>query len=158
MNPAAFRALIEATDDSGQLQLADALGYAGESFAGVHRVQPFGFHSNPPAGAHAVGVPLRGLRGLLALLGGEVPQFRPTGRAVGTTALYDAYGSLVSLVESECRVVHATAIHLVAPTIILEGDVKLGGPDAAKPIGLQGSLDSAGDTLTGALATKVFAE
>lgn len=158
MNPSGFRAILQAIDDSGELQLAEALGYAGESFTEVHRVQPFGFHSNPPPGAHAIGVPLRGLRGLVAALGGEVPGFRPTGRPSGTTALYDAYGSLISLIETECRIVHATAIHLVAPTIILEGNVKLGGPDAAKAIGLQGSLDSAGDTLTANLATKVFAE
>jgi phage gp45-like len=158
MNPAAFRAQISGTDDSGELQLADFAGYAGEQLAGVHRMQAFGFHSNPPAQSHGIALPLRGQRGLAVLLGGEYQPARPTNRPVGSSCLYDQWGNVVSMIQTECRIVHATVIHLVAPTIILEGDVKLGGPSAATPAAMQGSIDSDGDAITGNVATKVFVE
>jgi hypothetical protein len=46
-------------------------------------------------------------------------------------------------------------IVLSAPTIILSGMVKLGGSDAATPAAMEGTKDSAGDTLVSNFATKV---
>lgn len=152
-----FRAELGDTDDAGDLQLAKTLlGYAGEEFTRVHRVQPFGFHGHAPRGSHGVGLALRGMRDLVVALGCEHPQHRPKNRAVGTTAIYDMWGNIVSLVEAEIRVVHATKIHLVAPEIVLEGTVKLGGADAATPASMQGTVDSAGDTDASGFATKVL--
>jgi phage gp45-like len=153
-----FRTLLQSIDDSGAMQLATMTGYAGEQLSQVQRVQPFGFHSNPPVGSHGIGLALRSQRRLAVLLGSEAPQYRPTGRPTGTTALYDAYGSLISLIETECRIVHAQTFHVVAPTIILEGNVLLGGPTANKPAAMQGTIDTGGNADVSGLATKVLME
>lgn len=57
---------------------------------------------------------------------------------------------------SEMRFVHVSTIHLIAPNIILEGMVKLGGPGANRPASAEGTVDSAGHTETSNLATKVL--
>jgi len=152
-----FRAELGDTDDAGELQLAKTLlGYAGEEFTRVHRVSPFGFTSHAPAGSHGIGLALRGMRDLVVALGLEHPQYRPRNRAVGTTAIYDQWGNIVSLVEAEIRIVHTAKIHLKAPEIVLEGTVKLGGDDAAKPASMQGTVDSAGHSDVSGFATKVL--
>lgn len=152
-----FRAELGDTDDSGDLQLAKRLlGYANEEFSGVHRIQPFGFHSHAPKGSHGIGLALRGMRDLVVGLGFEHPQYRPKNRDLGSAAIYDMHGNIVSLVEMECRIVHATKIHLVAPEIVLEGTVKLGGPDANKPAAMQGTVDTGGYSDVSGLATKVL--
>lgn len=47
---------------------------------------------------------------------------------------------------------------LKSPQIVLEcGDIRLGGAGAGRPLALQGSIDSAGDTETGNLSTAVKA-
>lgn len=125
-----FRAeLSDQIDDSGQLQLLKKmLGYAGEEFTQVHRVQPFGFHSMPPVGSHGIGLALRGgMRDLAVMLGCEHPDKRPKNRDPGSTAIYDAHGNIVSLVEHEIRIVHSEKIHLVVPQLFLEGDLKVTG-------------------------------
>jgi phage gp45-like len=157
MTLALFRAKVGEIDDSGDLQIGKTMqGYAGEEFTRVHLVRQYGFHSVVPPRSHGIGLALRGMRDLAVMLGGEYPDYRPKNRDVGSTALYDMHGNIVSLVESEIRIVHATKIHLVAPSIVLEGTVKLGGDDADKPAAMQGSIDSHGDSEVSGLATKVL--
>jgi phage gp45-like len=153
-----FRAeLSDAIDDSGDLQLLKKmLGYDGEELTQVHRVQTFGFHSMPPVGSHGIGLALRGMRDLVVALGMEHPEKRPKNRDPGSTAIYDQWGNIVSLVEKEIRIVNATKITLKAPSIVLEGTVKLGGDDAGTPASMKGTVDSHGDTDVGNFATKVL--
>ena len=155
-----FRVEHVDADDTGDLQTTTLLGPMGETLKKVHRVQPFGFHSNVPKGAHGMALQFGGGpdggRLLNAVLGLEHQDYRPRKREVGSTALYDQNGSLVSLVMKEVRIVHAKSITLVAPEIVLEGTVKLGGADADKPASMKGSLDTKGDVQTGNLATKVL--
>jgi phage gp45-like len=157
MSLALFRGQVGDIDDSGELQLGKTMqGYAGEEFTGVHLVRQFGFHSVAPSGAHGIGLALRGMRDLAVMLGGEHPQYRPRNEEVGSAKLYDMHGNLVSIVQQNIRIVHATKIHLVAPSIVLEGTVKLGGDDAGTPASMQGTVDSRGDTDTSGFATKVL--
>lgn len=143
-----FRAeLSDAIDDTGELQLLKKLqGYAGEEFTGVHRVQPFGFHSMPPVGSHGIGLALRGMRDLVVALGLEHPEKRPKNRDSGSTAIYDQWGNIVSLVEKEIRVVHTKKLHVVAPEILFEGDLKVTGKmEAGKWQHTHGGVMKGGD-------------
>lgn len=151
-----FRLEGEETDDSGDLQTLKALGYAGEELTGVHRVMPFGLHSHAPKGSHSLAIAARGQRTLVAALGLEDPQHRPKNRELGSTAIYDANGSIVSLVQANIRIVHAKEIHLVAPKIYLEGTCYLGGSDASTPASMQGTVDTGGNSDVSNLATKVL--
>jgi phage gp45-like len=112
-----FRAEHLEADDTGDLQTITLRGLPRELIEQVHRVQPFGFHSNIPAGSHGFGLQFgdgQGGRLLNAFLGGEHPQYRPRKRDVGTTAIYDQFGSIVSLVQKEVRIVHASQVVLSA--------------------------------------------
>lgn len=135
-------------------QFVEGTGLAGDAFTRVHRIEPHGFASHPVKGGIALGVS-RGRRDTTYAIGGENPALRP-GLPQGGTAIYDHNGNIVSIVTSELRIVHAGKIHLVAPEIILEGAVKLGGPDAARPISAQGTLDTGGNADTGNFASNVF--
>lgn len=144
-----FRARHVATDDAGDLQTVSLRGLPGEFLEDVHRVQPFGLHSSIPKGSHGFGLQFGGADGsrlLNAFLGGEHPDFRPRKRDVGSTALYDANGNLISLVQKELRVTGKTAtvvegkdhttVRLTDGTevILKDGKVYLGGQQGASPV------------------------
>lgn len=124
-------------------QFLSGKGLAGERFPRVHRVEPHGFTSHPVAGGIATLAQARGNRDSVYAMGGANPALIPA-LAQGGTAIYDHLGNIVSLVMSELRIVHASKIHLVAPEIILEGLVRLGGPDAGRPASAQGTVDTGG--------------
>jgi len=108
-----FRTELRETQDDGDLQTVTLYGVGGEELTRVHRVQPFGLSSHPPAGAHGIGAALHGRRDLAVVLGLEHAQFRPRATQIGGTVLYDMYGSAVSLVEQNLRIVHAQKIEHV---------------------------------------------
>lgn len=135
-------------------QFVDGKGFAGDAFERVHRVEPHGFASWPIKGGIATLLSSRGNRDSAYAFGGENPALRPALKQ-GGTAIYDHLGNIVSIVEDEMRIVHAKRIHLVAPEIVLEGNVKLGGPDADRPASAQGTVDTAGGIDNANFATMV---
>lgn len=155
MSARLFRTELVETDDTGDLQTTKLLGLSGEELSGVHRVSHFGVHSVAPPGSHGVGLALHGERSLVAALGLEHPQYRPRSREVGSTAIYDMHGNIISLVQGNLRIVHGTEVRIVAPKIVLEGEVHLGG-DGGELVHRKGDVDSDGDTAVGS-AAKVYA-
>lgn len=139
-------------------QFVNGKGFAGDVFERVHRIEPHGFASHPVKGGLATILSTRGNRDSAYAFGGENPSLRPSGDLLteGGTAIYDHNGNIVSVVGAKLRIVHATTIHLIAPEIILEGTVKLGGPEANRPASAQGTLDSAGDADVSNFASKVL--
>jgi phage gp45-like len=117
--PDLFRGRVLAIDDSGDLQLARFTGYAGEELVGAHRVQPHGFHSVPPVGAHVIGMRVRGQSDLAACFGGEVPQYRPKNRDPGTACLYDQWGNIVSVIQTEGRFEHTTKLRFKVGSMVV---------------------------------------
>ena len=89
------------TDDGGDLQTLDALGYASEELVGVHRVMPFGLSSHAPVGSHSLGIASRGERTLVAALGLEHPQYRQRNLKQGQTVLYDQSGNATRLLGDD---------------------------------------------------------
>ena len=105
------------TNDAGDQQMVTLLGPRGEALKNVHRLQPFGFHSSPPVGSHGMVAQFGGADGgrlLNFALGLEDKSSRPTNRDVGSTALYDANGNMVSLVQSEVRIVGSSKVVIVS--------------------------------------------
>jgi phage gp45-like len=97
--PTITRAKLTAVDDSGEHQLLDFEGYAGESFTKVARAQPHGDSSNPPAGS--IGHILRmGSSDRLLALGFETPG-RPLNLPSGAKVIYDSGGNIVRLTTSD---------------------------------------------------------
>lgn len=139
-------------------QFVNGKGFAGDGYERVHRVEPHGFASHPVQGGIGAFMAARGQRDSGYVFGGENPALRPGGDMLtaGGTALYDHLGNIVSVVAAKLRIVHATEIHLIAPSIVLEGLVKLGGPDAARPVSAEGTVDSAGHIESLNFATMVL--
>ncbi len=131
IHAALVRARLSGLDDSGGLQTARATGLRGTQFTDVVRLQPFGFSSTPPVGSVGVLLQQSGASERAYALGFEHPDHRPGGLADGGTRIYDASGQVISIVERKIRVVGGDEIHFSATKIILEGDVRLGAPDAS---------------------------
>ena len=150
-----FRAEHVDTDDEDDLQTVTLYGQHGETLKKVHRVQPFGFHSNVPSMSHGIGMQFGyGGRTLKAFIGGEDPQYRPRKREVGSTALYDKNENLISLVQKELRVTgkkatviegkDQTTVRLTDGTEIILKDKKiyLGGMQGAQAVMTAGGPSS----------------
>lgn len=150
------RASILQVDDSGDRQLLDASGFKNDLPRKVARIQDFGLASNPPAGAEGVLACLGGRSDRAVFLGGEHKDYRPRGIPAGGTTIYDANGQAISFVQDNIRIVGTQTVTISAPTIVLDGNVKLGGADASRPASAQGTTDSRGDADTGNFATKVL--
>jgi phage baseplate assembly protein V len=101
------RATLVSVDDAGTQQMVGARGLKSEAFERVHRPQPHGFTSVPPSGSEGLLLSLGGRSDRALFLGGEQAGTRPAGLAAGATAIYDASGAIVSLVEKNIRVVAA---------------------------------------------------
>jgi len=101
------RAELVEVDDSGEHQLATALGYDEERFTKIHRIQPFGMTSVPPKGAHGLVGLVNGRLDQAVLLGIEHQSHRPKNTPAGCTILYNAHGDAVSIVQQNIRIVSA---------------------------------------------------
>lgn len=130
-------------------------GLAGESFPRVHRVEPHGFTSWPVAGGIATLMQARANRDSLYAMGGANPDLVPQLEQ-GGAAIYDQFGSVVSLVQRKVRIVSSESVTITAPTIVLDGNVKLGGPGADRPASAKGTIDTAGAADESNLATRVW--
>jgi phage gp45-like len=150
--------LLETRDDLEQQQMI-VQGLAGEQLGGdrmVARVQNFGFASSPPIGSHGFAMQMNGARGMATLLGMEHADHRQRNLNYGETAIYDAHGNVISLVQKKIRIVSADSIELVAPEIALNGNCTIGGTfGEGKPAALQGTTDTADHACVGNLASKV---
>ncbi len=136
-------------------QFVAGKGFAGDRFERAHRPEPHGFASWPVKGGIGMVLGARGRRDAAYVLGGENPELRPE-LAMGGTAIYDHAGNIVSIVQTEMRIVHAARITIAAPEIVLDGLVRLGGADAARPASAEGTLDDQGHVDAGNFATMVL--
>lgn len=129
-------------------------GRAGSAPKRILQPQQFGMASRPPAGSVGMQMAMGGDHTTSLLIGAEHPAHRPKMGA-GHTVLYDAYGQAISIVETAVRIVANAEIRLVAPKIVLEGEIHLGG-DGGQLVHRKGDLDSDGDAAVGS-ASKVYA-
>jgi phage baseplate assembly protein V len=150
------RVIASAINDQGAQQYAALQGIAGENPGEVTRLQHFGFNAIPPAGSEGLLLALGGRSDKGYVLGLEHPKYRPTGNNPGETYIYDANSNIVSLVQSNIRIVSPGTITLTAPTIVLNGSCHLGSASANTPVSMQGTVDTGGFIDETNVATKVF--
>ena len=154
--PRLVRFRIDSFRSVGGQQLVTGRTQRGEGLKDIPRPEPHGFASNPPQGAVGVALALGPDRSQMVVMGVEHPDQREGITGAGHQAIYDGHGNVVSLVQSDLRIVGTNRVTIVGPKIVLDGEVHLGG-EGGKPIGIKGTLDDAGDALDANLATKVFA-
>lgn len=161
------RAQLLRLDDSGSQQLLDLSGLKSDKPRQVPRLMGFGFSSSPPAGADFLLLALGGGASRAMALGGEHADYRPKNRPPGSTIVYDAYGSIVSLVEQNIRIVHAAEISIEAPVVTIKGALtvtetfnvqNLGGDAAPATIAgsfnVTGSIAADGDVTAGTISVR----
>ncbi|MGH7027942.1 phage baseplate assembly protein V [Brevundimonas sp.] len=146
------RAVLQLVDDAGGIQAMQFSGLSDELIEGAERFQDYGFTSVPLPGAEAALVFPGGLRshGLVVAVGDR--RYRLKGLKDGEVAVYDDQGQQLLLgrdgirlvsslkVEIEAPEVAITAAEkatITAPSIVLDGEVDLGG-EGGKPIGRHG--------------------
>lgn len=106
------RVTLSEVDDSGAQQKMKLRGYAGEELDEVVRAQPFGFSSNPPAGAEGILVQLGGRADRAMVIGVEHPDHRPKAGKAGASIQYDAHGNSILCDEDGVTVTGAVKITL----------------------------------------------
>jgi phage gp45-like len=89
------RGSIQKVDDSGDQQLLNLIGLAGDQPQKVVRILPHGFSSNPPLQAEGILKSLGGRSDRLMFIGGEHPQYRQKKLATGAAVLYDQNGNVI---------------------------------------------------------------
>jgi len=130
-----LRARLIGQDDSGPFQTIEVEAGPGQHFTRVMRPQPFGLSASPPADSQGLLLYRDGQRENPLALGFEHPSHRPTDLPAGATALYDAAGGVISIVNKNIRIV-AGEYRITAATIVLDAMVYLGGDDAARKVAL----------------------
>ena len=121
------RIRITETDDKDGLQLISGWTQAGEFVKKAVRAQYHGASTHAPVGSIGIVGFLYGRRDMPFMMGIEHTDHRPKDTPEGGTVLYDHKGNKASIVEAATRIVHSKEIRLVAPKIVLEGNVELGG-------------------------------
>ena len=150
------RGILESIDATGSQHKATLTGLAGEKLFDVPRIKEFGFSSSPPAGAMAQILALYGRSDNAMVIGLDHKDHGPRDLGAGHTALYDAYGNVVSLVQAKIRIVSSAVVEIVAPNIVLNGNVTLGGAlGSGVPVSRQGTVDTGGFSDASNFATNV---
>lgn len=144
------RGTIDRIDDSGTQQIVRrARGGASEEFGDIYRPQPHGFSSHPPAGSEMLLQAMGGRSDRLLVLGGEHKDHRYRNLPEGAVALYNANGSIATLIGQDIKIKSSGTITLESPEIKLVGNCRLGVANANKRAEHSGSST---------LANKVFVE
>lgn len=94
------RALINAVNDGGGLQLMQIQLGKDEIRDGTPRFAEYGFTSNPKPGARAIAVFMGGDRSNGAVVATDDPRYRPTGLKSGEVVIYDDLGQKVYLTRT----------------------------------------------------------
>lgn len=142
------RAVVERVDDDAGVQAVQLSATADELIEDAERFQDYGFTSKPHPGAEAVMVFPGGLRSHGLVLAVADRRYRLKGLQDGEVALYDDLGQQLLLgrdgvrivsplnIEVEAPEIRLTASEqatITAPTILLDGDVQVGGA-GGKPV------------------------
>jgi phage baseplate assembly protein V len=150
------RASIASSDDSGTQQLLALSGLSSDALKKIVHIQPFGFSSNPPVGGEGLILCPGGRSDRAMFFGGEHPAHRPQNTPSGGTIVYDAFGDIISIVQQNIRIVHATQVSIEAPAVIIKGALTVtqtfnvqnsGGVSA--PATVTGSIAVTGDVTAG---------
>jgi phage baseplate assembly protein V len=92
---AAYRAVIDETEDGSKMQEAKIAGQNGEMLEKIERFQQFGFTSRPKAGTEAIVLPIGGDRSHSVILAVDDRGTRKGNLEPGEAAVYSADGAFM---------------------------------------------------------------
>ncbi|HGN0356823.1 TPA: phage baseplate assembly protein V [Proteus mirabilis] len=103
----AFRAVLNATESHGKVQIMQGEGLSGESLQGQEIFQHYGFTSHPLPGTEAIILPLGGCSSHSIVIATEHGAYRLAGLESGEVALYTDEGAKIVLkrgriIDVEC--------------------------------------------------------
>lgn len=94
-------------EKAGQ-QFVSGRGMFNDGYTRIHRPEPHGFASSPPAGSKGLLLPSPGNPDFAVVLGLEHPDHRPGDIPGGGSALYDAAGNIIKVVMGDGIVIDVT--------------------------------------------------
>jgi phage baseplate assembly protein V len=143
------RGVIRDVDDSTKAQIAGLELENGYRPTKVEHLHPYGLSTHPRRGAEVIALALGGDRDHLVVLATPDRRYR-IKVAAGEVALHDDQGQVVHLKRDGIELKSSLRVVIDSP------DINLGGLNG-KPVAVEGSIDSAGHPITGAMATRVKA-
>lgn len=142
--------------DDHKMQLATVKLFTGEELTDVELAHPYGFASHPVEGAEVFVVFMDGSRSHPVVMLAPDRRHRLTGLKPGESALWDKFGNYTLHSADGIKTKTAGVFEIEAASIVMKsGDIKLGGEGANKPVGVQGTTDSAGHPLTSNFSSSV---
>jgi phage baseplate assembly protein V len=118
------RGILKAVNTSdADHQRFDVDGHVEESLKNLVSPMHYGFYSEPMPGASVQMLMQGGRSDKGHVIGVDDPRYRPKSLAPGASAIYDASGQIVSLVQRKIRIVSPDHVVLKAATIHLVGTV-----------------------------------
>lgn len=126
------RAVLEAVNDGGTLQMLQVSGMAGEIMDDVERFQEYGFTSHPLPEAEAAIIHVQGLKSHGIVIAVDDRRYRLKSLQPGEVALYDDQEQAVHLMRDGILVKSAFKVTVEAPEVLVDADrVDLGGEGGA---------------------------
>lgn len=98
------RAIIQAVNDTNNLQTVKITLLKDEVKSGVERIQEYGFTSNPPKGSEAILIAPQGSRAQGVIIATDSGQYRVKPLPEGGSALYDKEGNYIKLINNKIEV------------------------------------------------------
>lgn len=140
---AAVRGFVVAVHDDGQAQTVDVETHDGVLRSGIEVAQGFGVGGHAPAGAFVLLIALGGDQGDMMALPVSHPGYRFGALAPGQTALYDASGNRVLLLNNGIIEIHAaTRVRIMAQDVRIEAPA---GVTIVGDVTVEGSITATGN-------------
>lgn len=119
------KALIDAVNDDGAIQLVKIQLMENEIQDGVERIQNYGMTSNPPAGSECVPVFVGGSRDHGVAVAVDCGAWRVTGLASGEVCIYSKFGQKI-LLKSNGEILFTTTDKESTDYAVLFSELKKG--------------------------------
>lgn len=122
------RAVIEAVNDAGGMQVLKLNLLADETRNAIERFQNFGFSSNPPANSEALALAVGGNRDHLVVVACDDRATRIKNLVSGESAVYTNDGTIIHLKQGGIvDIIAATKVNVNCPLVEFSGDVEIRG-------------------------------
>lgn len=148
------RAVLNAINNTPDIQEANIQLLQGETLEKVARFQEFGFASNPPKGSEGIVLAVGGNRENLAIIATEHRVYRFKLTAPGEMAIYTDDGTFVHLKKAgQVAITTAAKVEITAPLTKIVGNLEVTGTSLQTgAVTMGATLSVAGaSTLTGAV-------
>jgi phage gp45-like len=119
------RAIIQAVNDTNNLQTVKITLLKDEVKSGVERIQEYGFTSNPPKGSEAILIAPQGSRAQGVIIATDSGQYRVKPLPEGGAALYDKKGNYIKLINDKIEV-YGKRVDVKSDKVFLGNDTARG--------------------------------